>query len=253
MKKLVLVTLGLSFVAAFMYMKWKSPQVSTAIPDTLVIGTSADFQPYCFKEQGEIVGFDIDVAQEVARRMNKTIELRDIPFELLIPQLQLGTIHFVAACMTPTPERAQRVTFSQPYLTGDRLVVISRGDTQPIKSLQDLTGKKVIVNQGYTADRYMSKIQGPELVRLPTVSDAMLALTSNRADAFVTASKVIEPYFKQQGRDKFNVFEIPDVQESAALALSPLYPKLAESVDAVIQSMQDDGTIQKLKEKWHLA
>jgi polar amino acid transport system substrate-binding protein len=253
MKKFVLGAIGIAFIATFMYMKWKSPRVAHVIPDTLVIGTSADFQPFCFKEQGDIVGFDIDVAKEVARRLNKGIELRDIPFELLIPQLQLGTIHFVAACMTPTPERAQRVNFSQPYLTGDRLVVVSRSDTQPIKSMQDLTGKKVIVNQGYTADRYMSKVQGPELVRLPTVSDAVLALASKRADAFVTASKVIEPYFKQQGRDKFHVFEIPDIQESAALALSPLYPKLAESIDTVIQSMKDDGTIQALKEKWHLA
>jgi polar amino acid transport system substrate-binding protein len=251
MKKSLVGFLILGLIGVFLYMKWKSPQVTMEIPETLIVGTSADFQPFCFKDKDAVVGFDIDIAREVARRLGKEVVIKDIPFELLIPQLQLGSVHFVASCMTPTPERAQRVIFSEPYLTGDRLIVIST-TSNPIKTLAELKGKKVIVNQGYTADRYMSKIEGIDLVRLPSVSEAMLALNGGRADAFVTASKPIQPYFDQYGRSRFSTFFIDDATEDAALAFSSLYPKLAQEVETILQSMKSDGTIEQLKAKWRL-
>ncbi len=252
MKITTLLICGLAFLGIFLYIKRKAPTISQEIPDTIVVGTSADFQPFCYKDQGNIVGFDIDVIKEVAQRLGKKMMLKDMPFELLIPQLQLGTIQVIAACMTPTPERAQKVSFTQPYLAGDHLVVVTPSDTVPLKSLADLNGKRVIVNQGYTADRYMSKLEGPELVRLPTVSEAMLSLKSKRADAFVTASKAIEPYFEQQGKEKFHTFVIDDASETTALAVSSLFPKLLEKIETALQAMKEDGTLQKLKEKWHV-
>jgi arginine/lysine/histidine transporter system substrate-binding protein len=237
----------------FLYIKRQAPSTSATIPDTLIVGTSADFKPFSFKENNTIVGFDIDIAREIAQRLGKNIIFKDMPFELLIPQLQLGTIQCVAAGMTPTPERAQRVLFSQPYLTGDKLIVISRATTPAITSLKDLDHKTVIVNQGYTADRYMSKIPGIELIRLPTVSDALLALQSDRAYAFVTSANSVKPFFEQYGKDQFHIFTIEDAQETTALAISPLYPALAKKIDEIITTIKHDGTIDKLKEKWHLS
>src|SRR5690606_5895383 len=80
--------------------------------------TSADFKPMAFIDGDDIVGFDIDVVKEIARRLNKQIEIQDMPFELLIPQIQLGSIQLIAAGMTVTPERSERVFFTEPYLTG---------------------------------------------------------------------------------------------------------------------------------------
>src|SRR5580704_2849514 len=87
----------------------------------LLVGTNAEFAPYSFIDNGQIVGFDIDVAQEVAQRLGKTITFKDMPFESLLPELQLGRIEIIAAGITPTQERAQKVLFTKPYVEGDKL------------------------------------------------------------------------------------------------------------------------------------
>ncbi len=215
-----------------------------------MVGTSADFQPFCYKDQGNIVGFDIDVIKEVAQRLGKKMMLKDMPFELLI---HITTWHHSGDCCLydPTPERAQKVSFTQPYLAGDHLVVVMPSDTVPLKSLADLNGKRVIVNQGIRPSLYV-KTRRSRTLRLPTVSEAMLSLKSKRADAFVTASKAIEPYFEQQGKEKFHTFVIDDASETTALAVSSLFPKLLEKIETALQAMKEDGTLQKLKEKWHV-
>ncbi len=254
MKKSFLIFFGIIafFVLLFWYKQLNRPTYKT-IPDALIVGTSADFKPMSFKERGQITGFDIDIVREVATRLGKTIELKDMPFELLMPQVQLGTIHMIAAGMTPTPERAECVFFTDAYLTGDPLIIVSLAKHVPLKNLATLEGKEVIVNQGYTADLYMSKIPGINLRRLPTVADALLALKTGRGDFFVTAANSMKPYFEKENINNFNVFVIEGTAESSALAISKQYPELAGRVSEVIKDMIKDGTIDKLKTTWHLS
>lgn len=241
-------------VAIFSLIFWISriqPPTCPDIPEVIIIGTSADYQQMSFKQDGMIVGFDIDVVTEVVNRLGKKLEFRDMPFELLVPQLQLGTIHVIAAGMTATPERAKRVIFSKPYLGHDPLWVITLAQ-HPLTSLKDLEGQEVIVNQGYTADIYMSKLPNINLRRLPTVADALLALRSGRGYAFVTASNTLKPLIEQQGTKEFNIFAIQDTDENTSLAIAPDYPILGQKIQEALDSMEADGTLQVLKEKWHV-
>jgi arginine/lysine/histidine transporter system substrate-binding protein len=252
MNKLALLAIILLLAGgSFFYVKQRNAR-RRQMAHMLIIGTSADFKPFSFRKESGIEGFDIDIIREIAKRLHKEPLKKDMPFELLIPQLQLGTIHVVAAGMTPTAERAERVLFTKPHLVGDTLVILTKKEN-PITSLEDLKGKKVIVNQGYTADRYMSSIKGPELVRLPSVSDALLALRSNKAFAFVVARRAIQPYFDQHGAEEFTTFTVPDSpEESSALVISPHYPLLAQQIDKLLTQMEEDGTLKALKEKWSL-
>jgi arginine/lysine/histidine transporter system substrate-binding protein len=157
------------------------------LPATLLIGTSADFKPFSFvNEAGDFDGFDIELIQEISKRLNIPFTISDMPFEVLIPQLQLGSLHIVAAGMTPTPERANKVAFSSLYISHDPLCILSRIDN-PITNVDQLKDKVVIVNQGYTADIQFSKKPELNLLRLPSVADALLALNAHRGDAFITA------------------------------------------------------------------
>jgi arginine/lysine/histidine transporter system substrate-binding protein len=246
---LVLVT---AIFTLFFWLRQIQRPLLPDVPDIIIVGTSADFQPMSFRKDGQITGFDIDVVTEVVKRLGKQIEIKDMPFELLVPQLQLGTVHIVAAGMTPTPERAKRVLFTEPYLKENPLWVVTLAGKNNITSFKDLEDKEVIVNQGYLADMYMSKMPTINLIRLPTVADALLALKSGRGYAFVTASNTIKPLFDQYGRDAFNIFAIEETDENTALAIAPDYPVLAQKVQAVLKDMEADGTLQNLKEKWHL-
>ena len=140
--------------------KFSSGEQTPKSSDILLVGTNAEFAPYSFIDNGNIVGFDIDIAHEVAKRLGKTITFKDMPFESLLPELQLGRIEIIAAGITPTQERAQKVLFTKPYVEGDKLVVLTRRNTPLITSIDDLNGKKVVVNDGFTADLYMSAIAG---------------------------------------------------------------------------------------------
>lgn len=218
--------------------------------DFLLVGTNAEFAPFTFVDNGTIVGFDIDIANEVAQRLNKKLALKDMPFETLLPELQLGKIHMIAAGMTPTQERAEKVLFTQPYLEGDFLVVVTLRKNQ-IKDLEELNGKSVAVNDGYTADFYMSARQGPELIRLPSPAEALLALRNENVYAYVSA---YTPIKSMLAKNEFEVelFPIQGTQESTALAISKEYSDLLPLIDQALDDMKNDGTINKLKAKWGL-
>lgn len=220
--------------------------------NTLIVGTNAEFPPFSFMEHNEIVGFDIDIAREVAQRLNKTIELKNMSFDALIPSLQLGSIHMIAAGMTPTPERARRVLFTKPHMMGDSLVIVSLKD-KPFNSLDALQDKTVVVNQGYTADTFMSD-KPVHLIRLSSalISDGLLALKSKRADAFVAAYSSVKPFFERHGTNVLQWVPIPNTQETDALAISPQYPQLAQETQKVLDIMEADGTLQQLKKKWRI-
>jgi len=215
----------------------------------LVVGTNAEFPPYCFIQNGEIVGFDIDVAKEVCHRLDKEISLKDMPFDALIPELALGTVDFVAAGMSPTVERAKRVLFTQPYVIGDPLVIVTMA--KPL-TLEELVGKTVVVNEGYTSDLFLSKKEGMHLVRLANPADAFLALDSGRADAFVTAKSSFESFLRQNPNSQYVISKIDDTDQECALAVSKLHPDLLVHIQKALDAMETDGTIEKFKKTWML-
>ncbi len=220
--------------------------------NVLIVGTESNFPNFSFKDKGELVGFDIDIVKEVARRLEKTIEFKDMSFEALIPQAQLGSMHVIAAGMTPTPERAKVVAFTKPYVNGDPLFIVTLIGNDA-KDLDDLKqGKHVVVNQGYTADFFMSKIEGPELLRLDTPAEAFLALKQGRADAFVTARNTLAPFFKKHDAEGFEYKIIPGTDESTALIVSKKYPELLHEIQKQLDAMEQDGTLQAIKKKWDI-
>lgn len=243
-------------IAALSTIFWMStiytPRKTRGETKTIIVGTSADFKPMSFKENDTIVGFDIDVVTEAARRIGKEIELRDMPFELLIPQLQLGTVHCIAAGLSETPDRAKRVIFSPVYLGNDPLIVVVRaGDTEP-RTIGEALERVVAVNQGYTADIYLSKMGSVQLRRLPSVADAIMALRLGQVDAFVTGRTSIARFLETEEGARYRTFIIPDTDENMALAISQRYPELAEELSKALCMMLEDGFIDQLREKWHV-
>lgn len=219
--------------------------------DLLVVGTETNFPPFSSKLGDEIVGFDIDMVKEVAHRLGKRIELQDMSFEALIPQAELGSVHIIAAGMTPTENRAEKVFFTRPYISGDPLLIVGLVDRLDVGSLEALKqGKRVVVNQGYTSDLFMSNVEGPELIRLETPAEAFLALEQGRADAFVTARNSLAPFFALHDEKNYVITPIAETTEQTAMIVSKKYPALLEQVQQVIDEMEADGTVDALKVKW---
>lgn len=223
--------------------------------DVIIVGTNAEFQPFTFvDEKGTIVGCDIDVARELCNRLGKKVVFHNMSFDALIPEVQLGTVHLVAAGMTPTPERAKRVFFLNPHLQGAPIGLVVPFDTQEVNPLVWLKTKRVAVNQGYTSENYVVSQGAPFVIQVAgaSVSDGILTLESGQADCYAVASNVIKPFFERDGYHRYIFLVLPNSQESTALAVSKQYPQLYEQAQKVLSVMEQDGTIKSIMNKWGL-
>lgn len=257
MKKtsLYIITGLILIISAALWYRAKNTVITSPALDTVTIGINTEFPPFSFRDNDITTGFDIDVITEVFKRLDKKFTFKDIPFDALIPEIQIGSIHVIAAGITPTEERAQRALFTKPHLLGNPLVIISLKTNPPLVTLTDLAGKTVVVNEGYFADSFMSEQPGVDLLRLSSalVSDSMLAMQSGRADALVTAALSIKPYFEKYDINDFYVTTIPETEETSAFAISKHYPDLRYSIQNALDAMTEDGTLAQLKKKWKLS
>src|SRR5438128_5571622 len=116
---------------------------------TAVDGT---FAPHAMpKLSGGIEGFNVDLANEIAKRLHRGIEIDATQFSGLLPGLQAGSYDFIAAPTTVTKERADNLLFTEGYLNTDFQFVVKK-DTPDIKALEELKGKTVAVNKGSVYD-----------------------------------------------------------------------------------------------------
>lgn len=248
MKRLFILISLVTSLGAILLFVYGSPSLS-APSNRLIVGTNAEYPPYTFVEGREIVGFDIDVAEEVCRRIDFEMAVRDLPFDALIPELQTGRIDLLAAGITPTEERAKRVLFSTSYLSGDPLMAVSR---TPLVGRVDWVGVAVAVNDGYTADLYLSEQEGIHLLRFTAPIDALLALQSGQVDLFVAAQSTLKQYANHQGSDGFYMAPIGAGDDSVAMGIAPGRVELLDLVNRALMEMEGDGTMEKIQQKWGL-
>ncbi len=242
-----------SFLSMWVFKRNKPVPLSKQSIDTLIIGTNAEFPPFALIENDQIIGFDIDVIQEAAKRMNKKITLKDMSFDALIPELQIGSIHIIAAGMTPTIERAKRAFFTSPHFDSDPLMAVQTPGSDLVSTKEQLKGKKVVVNQGYSSDNVVGDIEGIDVMRVssPLISTGLLAINSGQADVYVASRSSLQPFLAKDTPD-YMITPIENTGESSSLAVSKQYPQLYSELQSVLSEMMKDGTIEKLKKKWKL-
>jgi ABC-type amino acid transport substrate-binding protein len=230
-----------------------SGQPNSVRGDVVVIGTELEFPPFAYLQDESIIGFDIDVVKEACKRAGLACQIKPVPhFGALIPELIMEKIDVVAAGMTPTRERAQKVLFTQPHYEGRAFVVITREGMESITSLEDLSGYTVSVNEGYIHEAALEEVSGVTLLRLGTPTEALLALKVGHVDAFLTAAAVAEPLLKANVAAGYSVFTIDGTEEKVAFALNKKRTELAEKLNEAIESMKSDGTLMEMEGKWGL-
>lgn len=261
MKILPYISIAIIVVFIFIYNIRKTEHVTKSVnDDVLYVGTNVEYQPFCFLDKNDqVVGFDIDVAQEVCKRLHKKCEFVSMSFDALIPEIQLGTIHMIAAGMSPTPDRAKRVFFTQPHLQGNPLVIVA-----PISFINHikvdfkqelLNNYRIAVNQGYVSDDFVTDKNYSHIIRLSgsSVSEGLLALQSGQADLYIVAQDAIKPFFDQDNTHNYATIPLDGTQELTALAVSKKYPDLYKQIEEVIEGMKQDGTIAQFIKKWNIA
>ncbi|MGC6656975.1 glutamine ABC transporter substrate-binding protein GlnH [Pantoea sp. EEL5] len=227
-----------------------SATLAVAAQDKLVVGVDTAFVPFEFKQGDKYVGFDIDLWNAIAKKMNVSYELRPMDFGGLIPGLQSRNLDVAMADITITEPRKQVVDFSDGYYNADLLIAVKSNNTS-ITKFSDLVGKKVGLKQGTAAATFMKGKYKADYVEFPNIDNAYLDLQAGNLDAVVHDSPNVLYYVKTAGDGKIkavgeNDSILPQQYGFAMQKNSPLTPK----VNAALKALRADGTYNKIYVKW---
>ena len=229
-----------------------------AMAETLKMGTNASFPPYEFydDESGEIVGIDAEVAAAICEKLGYELEIVDMDFDAIIPAVTTGKIDFGMAGMTVTEERMQSVDFTTSYATGIQVVIVK--EDSEIVSVDDLFAEgashKIGVQQGTTGDLYCSwdiEDEGLGSVeRYKNGTDAVLALTSGKVDCVVIDNQPALKYV--EANEGLKILDTEYAVEDYAIALAK-DSELTEKINAALEELIADGTVQAIIDKYIVA
>lgn len=212
-----------------------------------VVGTNAEYPPFEYVENGEIAGFDAEIIKEAAKRMGIEYKWLNTNFDGLIPALQTKKVDIVIAGMSVTPEREKAVNFSIPYLTSN--VAIVTNSKNPIKDMNDLSGKSYGVELGTTKEASARKIDGAEVVPFSSTTGALVALKSGKIDGMVLDESVSSKYIEKN--PELVLVGIMEGEPKAA-AFNKDNKELMENFSKVLEEMITDGTVAELREKYKI-
>ncbi len=222
----------------------------------LVVGTSPDFPPFEYiAKNGSIVGFDIELIKILAHKAGyKCVKVVSISFDSLIPALEQGKIDVIAAGMTITPERAQRVDFTNPYWEVDQGVLVRADSNFKPKSVEDLSGHTVGVETGTTAADYLKRINKEKglNIKIKEYDSYVLAvqdLLNGRIDA-VMVDLPVAKMFVNQYKGKLELALVVKTGEKYGFAVKKGNKELLEKLNKALEEVKNSPLWNELVQKY---
>lgn len=259
-KKIISFTLALSLTAAlFTGCVKKSAAGDDKSLDkikqkgTFVLGLDSAFPPMGFEdEKGNIVGFDIDVAQEVSKKLGVTLKTQPIDWNAKEQELSTGKIDCIWNGFSVNEERQKNLTLTEPYMDNHMAVVVL--NNSGIKTLADLKGKKLGLQGGSSAaDALDSKADFKKsLSKVVEFKDNLTALMDLEAKGIdaVLMDDVVANYDIAKNKKNFVVLSETLATEQYAIGLRKGEVQLKEGIEKALKELKADGTLSKISTKW---
>ena len=216
-------------------------------------GTASGFPPFEFTEDGELVGFDIDLAEEAITRAGYEVgEWTDIEFDSLIPSLTEGNIDMVAAAMTITEDRAETIAFSDPYYEADQSVLVGDDSGFTPETVDDLADRIVGAQSGTTGQGELETLIEDGIVneddsrQYENYTLGVEDLEAGNIDALILDIPVAENF--ADSRAVSVAFRI-ETGEEYGFGFRQEDPRIAD-INTALQEIQDDGTYDDLVDEW---
>lgn len=231
----------------------KTQDVKQDETKTLVVGLDDTFAPMGFRDDnGELVGFDIDLANAVAEKIGYEVSFQPIDWAMKETELNSGNIDCIWNGYSITEERKTKVSFSTPYLDNAQLI-ITLADSE-IASKADLAGKTVAVQkessalEAVTADDIYASLS--QVVEFDTNIDCFMELDAQRCDAIVCDEVLARYIIKQRGEEKYNILTDDFGKEEYGIGFRLTDTDLVNSVNQALEDLKADGTYSEIYSKW---
>jgi len=219
----------------------------------LRIASDTTYPPFEFVDKDKnIVGFDVDMMNEICKRVNCKATFVPTAWDGIFVALQQGQFDAVVSGVTITEERQKTMDFSDPYLRYGQVVLV-RADEERIKGLDDLKGMTVAVQTGTTNDEKATALQKEGKVgavkRYDTFDLAVAALINKDVDAVIIDSPAADG-FMAANPGKLKIAGEPFTSEALGIVVQKGNTELLQAFNAALKQMKEDGTLDQLYKKW---
>lgn len=225
-----------------------STSSSTPTEKVIKMGTDPTFAPFEFMDaQNQPTGFDVDLMKAIAADMGYTVKIEPSSFDGLIPSLQAGKYDAIIAAMTITDDRAKSVLFSDKYMMATQFIAVKKGSS--IKSVDDLKGKKVGVQNATTGQTVLEKL-GMTPKKYDTIPDALTDLINGGLDAVVADSPVVLYFIKQNPNANIQYVKGDFPKEYYGIAFKLGNKDLDDKVNVSLKKLIESGKYNDIYKKW---
>lgn len=213
----------------------------------MLVGSDLDFAPFEFVEDGEIKGFDIDLVNEIAGRLDLEVEYLNASFDTIFTQLAAGEFDAIVSAITITEERRETIEFSEPYFAANQALVV-KADSD-IGGAADLAGMDVGAQAGTTGlDYAQENFTDARVVEFPSYPAAFTALEADQLDAVIADLPVAA---EQDARsDTIMIAEEIDTNELYGIGVPQESENLRAAINSALADIIEDGTYEEIYQRW---
>lgn len=219
----------------------------------LTIATSPDFPPFEeLNADGSVTGIEIDILNLICEKLGVELEIKQMDFDSVLPGVQAAKYDVGVSGISVTPKREKNVKFTAPYCLAAQSIVVLEGSE--IQSKADLTGKKVSVQSGTTAESFCLE-NNYDVSAFKANADAQTAMINGKVAAWViddlTAAEMVSAYNADSPEKKLVILDEAMTTEPYAFAFNLQSGDLVEEIDKILAELLADGTVANIFNKYN--
>ena len=215
----------------------------------LLIGTEGTYAPFTFHdESGNLTGFDVEIATEVAKRLGVEPEFKETQWDAIFAGLDAKRFDMIANQVGIRPDRQEKYDFSDPYITSAAVLIVHK-DNNEVKTFEDIKGLNAA--QSLTSNYgELAKKNGANLVSVEGFTQSVELLSSKRVDVTINDRISFLDYTKQRPDAPIKIAATSEDASASGLMFRKGSDKLVAEVNKALTEMVEDGTYKKISEKW---
>ena len=214
---------------------------------TLVVATNAEFPPYEYVSEKQIVGIDMDIMQAICDELGMELKIENMKFDSIIASVNAGKADIGAAGMTVTEDRLKNIDFSDSYTTSKQVIIVCDEKSDEITGVDDLTGKRIGVQLGTTGDIYATDYEDEgtaKVERYNKAADAIQALKQKKIDCVILDEQPAKAFAAVNTDIK--ILEEEFTVEDYALCVKKGNKELLNKINQTLKKLKENGTLQKI-------
>lgn len=221
----------------------------------LRVGCDAAFAPFTYTDdKGKLIGFDVDLINAIAKEMGYTVDMKGYPFDGIIPTLMTNNIDLIISGFTISPERSERVDFSDPYYRTTLTYLVMKDDASKYDSFEKIKEAEICTQIGTTGALYLQKnMKDPTLKQFNTPPETYLELQNGGCDVVVNDRPVNDFFLAQNPKNKEFVVS-HDIQaaqnEFYGIAVAKGNKELLNIINEGLKRLVENGEFGKISTKW---